>query len=44
MRVEEKKEDEQPTELEIAKAQKDISDRVKASVEKNQREFYLREQ
>ena len=31
-------------ELEIAKAQKDISDRVKASVEKNQREFYLREQ
>ncbi len=31
-------------ELEIAKAQKDISDRVKQSVEKNQREFYLREQ
>ncbi|MBR2337236.1 MAG: endopeptidase La [Clostridia bacterium] len=31
-------------ELEIAKAQHDISERVKASVEKNQREFYLREQ
>ncbi|MBR2385103.1 MAG: endopeptidase La [Clostridia bacterium] len=31
-------------EMEISKAQKDISDRVKASVEKNQREFYLREQ
>ena len=31
-------------ELEIAKAQKDISDRVKTSIEKNQREFYLREQ
>ena len=31
-------------ELEIIKAQKDIADRVKASIEKNQREFYLREQ
>ena len=29
-------------ELEIAKAEKDIADRVKASVEKSQREFYLR--
>ena len=31
-------------ELEIIKAQKDIADRVKTSIEKNQREFYLREQ
>ena len=31
-------------ELEIIKAQKDIADRVKQNIEKNQREFYLREQ
>ena len=31
-------------ELEIIKAQKDIADKVKTSIEKNQREFYLREQ
>ena len=31
-------------EREIAKAEKDIADRVRASVEKGQREFYLREQ
>ncbi len=31
-------------ELEIIKAQKDIAERVKTSIEKNQREFYLREQ
>ena len=31
-------------EMEIAKLQKVISDKVKQSVEKNQKEFYLREQ
>ena len=31
-------------ELEIAKAEKEIAARVRASVEKNQKEFYLREQ